>query len=210
MPDESPQRLSRAKGAVLFAAACLLAGAVAAIFIYERHPALPELNRSELTPRDGIWYRANDGTVFTGTMLDRYETGLPKARSEIANGLLEGVSRGWYTNGQPQIEEHFRAGVSHGLRTKWHANGHKLSEVNIINGKLEGTFRRWDEAGTLSEETEMKDGNPDGLSRGYYPSGYIKAEVRLERGNVVSQQFWKDGEQKSSSFLRANAPRLGR
>ena len=171
-----------------------------AIFFFTRpHPvtsttALPELHRTNLVQTAGHWHRPSETNTFTGLLLDTYDDGAKKSRTDISNGLPHGLSLGWHTNGQPQIEEHFLAGTSHGLRTKWHANGQKLSEVNIANGKLEGTFRRWDESGARAEEIEMKDGHPDGLSRAWFPSGCLKAEATLRAGKVITQSAWPDGE----------------
>lgn len=154
-----------------------------------------EVSRTQLVQRDGTWYRQGDTTPFTGVMIETYETGERKTRSEIAEGRLEGLSESWFTNGQRQRLEHFRAGISHGLRTKWHPNGSKLSEVQIVQGKLEGTFRRWHENGSLHQEIQLVNGKAEGVSRAYYPSGFLSAEARLHDGELLSQTFWKDGEQ---------------
>lgn len=156
-----------------------------------------EVFRSQLAQRDGVWYRQGDTTPFTGVMIETYETGERKARSEIAYGRLEGLSESWFTNGQRQRLEHFSAGISHGLRTKWHPNGGRLSEVQTVHGKLEGTFRRWYEDGSLHQEIQLVNGKAEGISRAYYPSGFLSAEARLSDGEVLSQTFWQDGEQGS-------------
>ncbi len=155
----------------------------------------PEVPQSQLVLREGSWYRQGEDIPFTGVLVETYETGERKSRSEIAEGRLAGLSESWYTNGQPQRVEHFHAGVSHGLRTKWHPNGRKLSEVQIVQGQLQGTFRRWYEDGNLHEEIQLEDGKPEGVSRAYYPSGFLRAEARLNHGELISQEFWKDGEQ---------------
>lgn len=153
--------------------------------------------------RDGVWYRTGQATPFSGVIVDHYESGARKWRCEVVQGLVHGVTEGWFTNGQLQVTEHFSAGVSSGLRTKWHPNGRKLSEVMIVHGKLEGTFRRWTEDGKLSEEIEMRNGTPDGLSRAFYPSGYLKAQARLRNGKVLEQNSWEDGQQMTASVARA-------
>lgn len=154
-----------------------------------------EVTQSQLVLREGAWYRQGEDTPFTGVLVESYETGERKSRSEIVEGRLDGLTESWYTNGQLQKVEHFRAGVSHGLRTKWHSNGHKLSEVQIEMGQLEGPFRRWYENGNLHEEIPLENGKPEGISRAYYPSGFLRAEARLHHGELISQEFWKDGEQ---------------
>ncbi|MBM3880281.1 MAG: toxin-antitoxin system YwqK family antitoxin [Verrucomicrobia bacterium] len=156
---------------------------------------LPELRRDELTLREGRLCRLGETSPFTGVMVEFGAAGLLQSRSSVSNGLLEGISEGWYTNGHVQVREHFVAGVSHGPRLKWHANGQQLSEANIVQGQIEGLFRRWHEDGSLAEEIQMKSGQPDGAARSYYASGFVKAEARLRAGEVLEQRFWSDGEQ---------------
>lgn len=149
---------------------------------------------SELELRDGRMWRKGQSVPFTGLLLENYQTNQLKSRSEMNDGVMNGVSEGWHTNGQLAIVEHFKKGISDGARTKWHANGQKQSEATIVGGKIGGVFRRWAEDGTLQEEIEMKQGNPDGLSRAFYPSGFVKVEAIFREGKMESQKTWKDGE----------------
>ena len=71
--------------------------------------------------------------------------------------------------------------------------------MQIIQGRLEGTFRRWYEDGTLIEEIQLANGKPEGVSRAYYPSVFLRAEARLHEGELLSHQFWKDGEQSGAA-----------
>jgi hypothetical protein len=164
----------------------------------EEKPA--EVPRSDLVLLQGRLYRIGQSKAFTGLMVESYEGGLLKSRSMISNGLLHGVSDGWYTNGQLQVREQFKEGVSHGLRAKWYPSGARMSEVAIVDGKLHGTFRRWHENGALAEQIEMHHGKPEGRSWAYYPSGFLKARAKLENGKLVEQKFWKDGEVRYSSI----------
>lgn len=155
---------------------------------------LPSELVSNLTRRDGRLYAPGAAAPFTGWMLERYPDAALKSRSQISNGVLQGLSEGWHTNGTLQVQEHFVAGVSEGPVAKWHVDGTKLSEGSARAGKLEGVFRRWHTNGVLSEELTLVGGQPSGVSRSWFPSGSLKAEVVLEQGKVVTQKFWKDGE----------------
>jgi antitoxin component YwqK of YwqJK toxin-antitoxin module len=177
---------------IVVVAGILLATAMFILLRPGYKPALPEVDRAELTMIDGRLHRQRELAPFTGIMIERYPDGKVQSRSSISNGLLEGLSEGWYTNGQKQVVEHFHAGVSHGQRIKWHPTGAKLSEANIVQGKIEGVFRRWHENGVLAEEIPMKEGQPDGLSRAYYPNGRLRAEARLNAGRLLEQKFWAD------------------
>ena len=133
---------------------------------------------------------------FSGQKVEHSVHGSLRSSSAVLNGVLHGLSQGWYTNGQLQVTEHFRKGVSHGLRTKWYINGHKQSEATIVAGQLEGPYRRWHENGVLAEQVEFRQGQAHGLSFSYFPSGSLKARVTLDQGKVIEQKFWKDGEAK--------------
>ena len=153
-----------------------------------------EVLRSELILRAGHLCRAGDSNAFSGLMIERYSDGALRSRSMICEGLLHGLSEGWFTNRQLQVTEYFKHGISHGLRTKWYPSGRKLSEANIVDGQLNGPFRKWHENGVLSERVEFTNSRPVGVSLAYFPSGFLKSRARLEATQVVEQNFWRDGE----------------
>lgn len=153
-----------------------------------------ELLRSELELADGRLCPVGTTNAFTGVMVERYPDGGLRSRSAVANGLLNGLSEGWFTNKQLQVSEHFTNGVSHGLRVKWHANGLKAAEAQIVDGKLHGRFVSWHESGTKAAEVEFHQGQPDGISSAYFPSGALKSQVTMRDGAVIDRKDWKDGE----------------
>ena len=172
--------------------------ALALYIIHERHrpkhkPYL-EIPRRELAQIEGRWHRSGETNPFTGVMIDFYPAGAVFSRSQISNGLLNGVSETWYTNGQMQVQENYLNGISNGPREKWHENGALLSRASIVEGKVEGTFQSWHDNGQLSEQIEMKLGKPDGIARAYYRSGCLKSETELQLGKILSQKVWNDGE----------------
>lgn len=182
----------------------LVAGALLVLKLVSRTrakeaSALPEMARKDLLLRDGRWLRSDTTAPFTGLMLEHYPGGQLKSRAAVSNGLLEGLSAGWYSNGVQQIEEHFRTGVSHGARVKWYEDGSRLSTVTVSNGQLEGTFQRWHTNGVLAEQVELHQGQPDGWSRAFYPSGSLKAEARMQQGRVIERKFWNDGERPATN-----------
>lgn len=160
--------------------------------------APPEAQPSELVRVDDRLHLAGEESPFTGTMVEHYPDGAVKARSELKDGVLHGVSEGWHSNGALQASEHFVNGVSHGTRYRWFDDGTPHTQAEIAQGKLHGAFLRWHENGELAERIEMKHGKPDGVSLAYFASGYLKASVEMEQGQVVRQQFWKDGEMRRS------------
>lgn len=182
----------------------ILATAVAVLWNFrERNPNVPlatapvasvELLRNDLMLIDGRLCRVGTSNVFTGLMVERHPDGTLRSRTEVKNGMLNGLSEGWYTNGVLQVTEHFTNGVSHGLRVKWHPGGSKASEAQIADGKLHGRFVSWHENGTRAAEVEFKNGQPDGISSAYFPSGALKTQVTMRHGTAIERKDWKDGE----------------
>ncbi len=174
---------------------CLLCLATAALAYRHTHiplaeGVLPEVERSKLVLREKRLEL--DGKAFTGWMLELYPDGLLKSRSAISNGVLHGVSEGWFTNRTMQVSEHFVNGVSHGERRLWDEAGRPVSAAQIEHGRIVGVFQRWHANGQLSEEITMKDGQPEGLSRAWYPSGRLKSEATMSHGTVKSQRRYED------------------
>src|ERR1043166_7098902 len=101
---------------------------VGAILYYQGHTrsrngiVSVEVPRSQLVQSNGHWYQVGQTNFFTGVLVDKYPNGLLLARSQISNGLLNGLSETWYTNRQLQVRENFKDGISDGLREKWHEN----------------------------------------------------------------------------------------
>jgi antitoxin component YwqK of YwqJK toxin-antitoxin module len=160
-------------------------------------PVLNQTTTREMVQKYGRWYKIGETNCYTGLMVDHHPGGMLCSRSQISDGLLNGVSETWYTNGQMQAREYYKVGVSDGLREKWHENGSRMSEATIVEGKVIGTFRSWHDNGKLSEQIEMKLGRPDGVALAYYPSGYLKAQTTMNNGQMVGRKTWKDGEQSS-------------
>jgi antitoxin component YwqK of YwqJK toxin-antitoxin module len=189
--------------AVLLALPAVFALAVVLVIRHQLEP-LPEApsrvleaERTALTLRDGRLHLT--AQPFNGFIVERYKDGALRSRSAIANGLLHGLSEGWYTNRVLEVREQFVNGVSHGQRLRWDEEGRKASEAQIVNGKIEGVFRRWHPNGTLAEELTMKHGEPAGWSRAWYPSGCLKAEASVQAGQVTQRQTYADGEKPSTS-----------
>jgi antitoxin component YwqK of YwqJK toxin-antitoxin module len=193
-----------ARNRVLLLLGALAVGMAAVIWWASRRPpaSLPEKPLAELIKVEGRFVLRNDpNQPLTGWVTERYASGGLRSRTAVADGRLHGVSEGWHTNGVRQVEEHFVDGTSEGLVTKWHANGVKLSEGTARAGKFEGMFRRWHEDGQLAEELVLQAGQPEGVARSWFPSGSLKAEVTLKSGRVLTQKFWKDGEQVAEPVL---------
>jgi len=156
--------------------------------------APPVVVRTNLVFATGHWYELPKANLFTGWMVEFHPSGIMSTRVAVSNGLLNGVSEGYYTNGQVQIREYYKDSVADGRRQKWYENGQQKSEALIVAGKLEGNYRSWHENGQLAEQFEMKQGNPEGEAWAYYVSGFAKAKTSVRAGEVLTQTSWADGE----------------
>ena len=181
----------------------LVVGLIAAAYLYTQPQPEPieetrEILLSFTVRTNGRIHVSGSAAALTGRVVEFYRGGGMKSRTEVSNGLLDGLSEGWFTNGVQQVSEPFRQGKSHGLRTKWYASGKKLSEASIVDGVLSGPFQKWHENGQLSQEIEMQTGEAHGRSRAWFESGFLKALVTLTNGIVVEQAFYEDGQQKET------------
>lgn len=161
---------------------------------HEPKPVEREL--SDLLKIDGFLITKGDSNRYSGWVVQSYKDGGQKSRTEVLDGLLHGVSEGYYTNGHIQVREFFTNGVSHGVRTKWRIDGSRASEGTLAGGEFNGVFRRWYENGKMYQRVEMSNGAPNGVSRGWYPSGFLQTQVQMSNGKIISREEWKDGEKR--------------
>jgi len=140
--------------------------------------AAAERTAAELVRQADRLCEKDGGRPFTGWLVERYPDAALKSRSWLSNGVLHGISEGWYTNGTLQVREHYADGISKGEVTRWSEDGAKESEGTALDGKLEGVFRRWYPTGQLSDEVHFRSGVPKGLSTAWPPYRSLKAEVR--------------------------------
>jgi len=152
-----------------------------------RHFQPPEqVGRDRLVLREGRWMKTNETNAFTGMMVEFYPDGTMQSRSVVSNGLLDGISEGWWTNGMLAVRETFQAGRSHGVRTKWNMSGSRIAESGIRDGQLDGVHREWHTNGRPSLEVSMHSGKPHGLSRKWNPDGALVGQWSLSNGVVVA------------------------
>ncbi|MFM7555815.1 MAG: toxin-antitoxin system YwqK family antitoxin, partial [Verrucomicrobiota bacterium] len=149
--------------------------------------AMETVGRDRLILRDGRWMKTDETNAFTGLMVEFYPDGTLLSRSAVSNGVLHGVSEGWWTNAVLAVREVFVAGKSHGTRTKWNVMSHRIAETTISQGQIHGYHREWHTNGTLALEVTMSQGKPHGLSRKWSPDGSLAGQWTLSNGAVVAK-----------------------
>lgn len=172
----------------LLGAVSIVVGLFVAWFVFRASEPTVEL--ADLETRDGIKYLGTSEEPFDGVVIESYEDGSLKSKSEFSSGLIHGRSEAFFENGQIQVSESFEHGVSQGKRVKWYEDGTKQSEGKIVDGKFSGVFRKWNESGVLVYEVELSAGVPDGISRSWSEGGDLRLEVVMENGKEISRKSW--------------------
>ena len=143
------------------------------------------VGRDRLVLREGRWMKTDETNAFTGLIVEFYPDGTLQSRSAVSNGVLHGVSEGWWTNAVLAVREMFREGRSHGLRTKWDETGNRIAETDIRAGEIEGLHREWHTNGKPSLEVTMARGKAHGLARKWSLEGQLAGQWVLSNGAVV-------------------------
>lgn len=170
-------------------------------------PLVPAVDHMAIQPlvqlerKDGRLCRPGEAGPYSGWVTEAHADASLKLKTEVVNGLWNGLSEGWATNGVLVLREHFKEGLPHGMRTTWHPNGKIKSEGRVVDGKQQGDFQQWDEQGRLVTRARFQDGQPEGLSLAWYPSGFLKAEALMNAGTVQSRNFYPDGERSDPTLL---------
>lgn len=144
------------------------------------------VGRDRLVLREGRWMKTDETNAFTGMMVEFYPDGTLLSRSAVSNGVLQGVSEGWWTNSVLAVRETFREGRSHGVRTKWDIEGRRIAEAGIRDGQIDGFHREWHTNGQLAVEVSMAGGKPQGVSRKWNSEGALVGQWSLSNGVVVA------------------------
>lgn len=146
-----------------------------------------ELLLSLVSRSNDMMFASGAVDPFTGAVVEYYQNGQLKSKTQVIAGKLHGVSYGYFTNGQMQVEEFFTNGVSHGVRKKWHMDGQLLSQGEIIGGQFHGPFRKYHPNGKLAQEVMLSNGIPHGISRSWDTNGTVINTVEMRNGQKVEE-----------------------
>jgi antitoxin component YwqK of YwqJK toxin-antitoxin module len=78
--------------------------------------------------------------------------------TELPNGTLHGLCRGWGKDGQQWYKKNYNQGELHGLSRGWFFDGQICSESNYDQGKLHGLQRSWSADGRLRYKRDYNQG----------------------------------------------------
>ena len=133
---------------------------------------------------NGLWFK--NGKLYTGILTHRNVAGFPNGlyRTNIKNGLKEGLTEVFISNEQLWIKEYYKEGKLHGTRTQYDIDDPTFAEKisNYSNGQLHGVCKAFWDKDTLSEISEWKNGKLHGV-----------LELYDEKGNLKKERFMKMG-----------------
>lgn len=181
----------QSKHRLLTAAMLVIGLAVGAYFWLRPEAPVPgELPRAALVLTDGRLCLKDSGLPFTGTVFEQTGSGQRLSELTVREGILHGMSKGWYDSGAQEVEEQFVDGKSNGVRKRWHANGKLKNEATIVNGELHGPYTEWHDDGSMAARMNMVHGKGEGLCEAWHRGGAPKAKVILAAGEPVTKEYF--------------------
>lgn len=130
------------------------------------------IDNDQLTNRNGIMYKINSSTPYTGKAFKKYSNGQYKSKRSYTNGRNSGTWIEYFDNGQIQ------------------------SKTGFAKGNLNGLSERYKRNGQLIERVTYKNGAPDGLEERYYDNGQLQSKINYSQGAYHGrlEKFSKNGD----------------
>jgi antitoxin component YwqK of YwqJK toxin-antitoxin module len=131
-------------------------------------PKKPDL-KPVLIERQGLWYKVNSTTPFTGTQERYYENGQLQYRWILKNGKQHGLYQGYFKNGELESKNNCRDGVLHGPLEEY-----QKESIGVF----------------LVRRGNYKDGEPHGTWEWYFTDWYQDV---FSNGDLKTLRTFKDG-----------------
>jgi len=119
--------------------------------------AQESIDYNSLTEQNGIYFKINSNTPFTGLLHSLYDNGKLFLEGEMTDGKWN-WSTSYYRTGQKQFEDHHENGVRHGVQLWWYENGQIKSSQSYSHGIQDGPFKAWWPDGKIMADYIYKDG----------------------------------------------------
>ena len=113
---------------LLFMKWILVVFAVVAVVFLQLKRGEVSVNRGD----DGLYYKADSTTVFTGEGLVYHPNGQKAAHGQIVDGKPTGTWSHWYANGQLEAEGNYTEGKRDGVWVQFDEAGEKLEEATWV------------------------------------------------------------------------------
>ena len=137
----------------------------------------------------------SDKGVKEGQWVYYYENGKPKEISGYKNGLVDGLSEGWFDNGNKWFSYTYANGKLNGLETYYYYNGKTKSSSELKDDRKNGTTKYFDIKGMLSSSAAYVNDNLEGMTFGYHSNGKLKSELKYagNKANGIYKTYFPSG-----------------
>lgn len=100
----------------------------------------------------------------------------------FSNGIMNGVSKKWYSNKQLMELRYYSNGEKNGPQISFFDNGNKKFEFIAQNDKYEGILKEWNREGQLVHLATFRNGQEEGPQKMWYDNGKIRANYVMLNG----------------------------
>ena len=156
--------------------------------------------------RNGVFYKVNSETAFTGKVVWKYPSGQKKEDFNYKDGERHGLSNEWFESGQMKSEETFNDGKLDGLKRIWFESGQKEEDWFWKDGLAkEGKIWRSD-GQIVFQRTVDAWGHPNEKTFEYHGNGQLSRArtVADYSGNYfvdysslsLQQEWYENGQQR--------------
>ena len=94
-----------------------------------------KMDIDNLIDMDGLLYKPNDDTPYTGKVFDLYDNAQKKFDGRYRNGLRNGKWTWWSEGGKMGSSGTYNKGIKNGKWTRWYENEQKKEEATFKYGK---------------------------------------------------------------------------
>ena len=120
------------------------------------------------------------------------------------NGVLDGISKGWYSNGQLMETRSYKNGQKNGSQIAYFENGQMKFEFIAENDRYEGELREWNSDGRLIHLATFENGQEAGAQKMWYDNGKVRANYVIIKGKRYGLLGTKNCRNVSDSIFTVN------
>lgn len=144
-----------------------------------------ESAQSNFVIRDGLIFKNESQTPFTGLMVDEGEKTLIK--SEVTDGKKHGKNY-FYQNDKLMIEGNYSFGKMNGRWIYFFENGNIETSGNFKDDFKDGIWIGYFPTGQKFWEVNYINDKPDGKYLEFFLDGRVKFEIQFEMGKEINRK----------------------
>lgn len=148
----------------------------------EEEPSLyiSNLSRDVNSRNDTLYFRNNK---FEGVLYSIDEITKDTLSVETyKNGILNGISKKWYSNSRLMELRYYSNGQKEGKQIAYFENGNTKFEFTAKDDHYEGELKEWNMDSKLIHLATFKNGQEEGTQKMWYDNGKIRANYVMLNG----------------------------